>query len=244
MINTPDHGNNVDNPVDSDGLSLKYKAPVALVGGGATDAAAFELSKKHAKFFVGVDGGGDEILRFGTVPDAVIGDLDSFSEAGRRAIPQNRLIEVREQDSTDFEKALTHIDAPLLLATGFSGARLDHELAVLHALVRAPQRRAIVIGASDVVVHLPARLEMDLPAGSRVSLFPFDAVRLRLLGLEWSFEALDLHPARRIGTSNRASGGVVTLQADRPGCLLIVPRATLDALIDALDGADFHSLPA
>ncbi|MEJ6389370.1 thiamine diphosphokinase [Gymnodinialimonas ulvae] len=244
MIKAFDHGNNVDNPTDRGGLSLKYNAPVALVGGGVADETAFELSQKRAKFFVGVDGGGDEILRRGTVPDAVIGDMDSFSEAGRAAIPPARLIDVSEQDSTDFEKALTRIDAPLILATGFSGARLDHELAVLHGLVRFPQQRVIVIGASDLIVHLPARLSIDLAAGTRVSLFPFDAVRLGLSGLEWSFEAIDLHPARRIGTSNRAAGGVVEMQADRPGCLLILPREKLDLVIGALAHADFHSPPA
>ena len=244
MIKAPDHGNNVDNPMNGDGLSLKYNAPVALVGGGAADETAFELSQKRAKFFVGADGGGDEILRFGRVPDAVIGDLDSFSQAGRGAIPSDRLIKVTEQDSTDFEKALTRIDAPLILATGFSGARLDHELAVLHVLVRVPWQKVIVIGEQDLVLHLPHRLEIALPERTRVSLFPFDTVTLGLSGLEWSFDEIELHPARRIGTSNRALGGPVRLQSDRPGCLLILPRDTLDQAIDALEGADFHSPPA
>ncbi|MEX3014571.1 thiamine diphosphokinase [Gymnodinialimonas hymeniacidonis] len=244
MINAPDHGNNVDNEPEGCGLSLNFNAPVALVGGGFVGDPAFELSKTHAKIFVGVDGGGDEILRRGADPVAVIGDLDSFSAAGRAAIPSENLIHVAEQDSTDFEKALSRLSAPLILAIGFTGARLDHELAAMHALVRFPQQPVVLIGAEDVVLHLPAQMTLDLPEGTRVSLFPMDGVTVGLQGLEWSFEALDLHPARKIGTSNRASGGAVHLRADRPGCLLLLPLDTLEAVIAALAAADFHSPPA
>ncbi len=243
MIDASDHGKNVDNQMGDHGLSLNFNAPVALVGGGDVGDAAFELSQNRVKFYVGVDGGGDEILARGTDPAAVIGDLDSFSANGRAAIPPDRLIHVDEQDSTDFEKAMRHITAPLILALGFTGARLDHELAALHGLVRFPQKPVILIGGKDIVLHLPARLSLDLPAATRVSLFPFDAVTVGIEGLEWSFEALDLHPARKIGTSNRATGGPVTLRASGPGCLLILPVDTLDVAIAALGEADFHSPP-
>ncbi len=241
MINDPDHGNNVDNEQEGCRLSLNFNAPVVLVGGGLVGDAAFELSKMHANFFVGVDGGGDEILRRGAVPEAVIGDLDSFSDAGRAAIPPAKLIHVAEQDSTDFEKALSRLAAPLILAIGFTGARLDHELAAMHVLVRYPRQPVLLIGQEDVVVHLPARIALDVPPGTRVSLFPMDGVTVGLHGVEWAFDALDLHPARKIGTSNRAGDGPVVLKSDRPGCLLLLPVEMLEQVIAALAAADFHS---
>lgn len=224
-------------------MSLKYKEPVGLVGGGPVGESAFELSQRHVKLFVGVDGGGDALLRRNMPPEAVIGDMDSLSEAARAAIPADRLIAVAEQDSTDFEKALERLEAPLILALGFTGARLDHELAAFHGLVRFPQRPVIVIGAEDIVLHLPAELTLDLSAGTRVSLFPLDAVRVAIEGLEWSFEALDLHPARKIGTSNRALGGPVRLRANGPGCLLLLPHSALEPVIAALAQSDLHSPP-
>ncbi|GAB5445193.1 MAG: thiamine diphosphokinase [Gymnodinialimonas sp.] len=201
----------------------------------------FDLVRDQADIFVAADGGADALLANGVIPDAVIGDMDSLSEAGRAAIPAERLFEVAEQDSTDFDKAVRGIDAPLIYAVGFTGARLDHELAALHVLARYHDRAVVLVGEQDVTVHLPARLALDLPPGLRVSLFPLDAVTAGMAGLRWSFEALALHPLRKIGTSNEASGGAVVLTSDKPGALLILPRGALDALVAGMSGADFHS---
>ena len=232
-------------------MLLKYKDSVVLVGGGPLDADVFTLVRDRAGFFVAADSGADALLARGVIPDAVIGDMDSLSKAGRAAVPQDRLVVVDEQDSTDFEKAAQRIEAPLIYALGFTGARLDHELAALHVLVRYANQPIVMVGEVDVTVHLPARIELDLPKGLRVSLFPFAAVRVGMEGLRWSFEAIDLHPMHRIGTSNEVSGnevsgndvsgGRVLLTSDCPGAVLILPREALGAVIKGLACADLHS---
>lgn len=222
---------------------MNFKGPVGLVGGGDLDAPTFKFLRDRVEFFVAADRGGDELLAHGVIPDAVIGDMDSLSDAARRAIPPDRIHQIAEQDSTDFDKAVRSITAPLVLAAGFSGARLDHELAALHVLVRYPNRPVIIIGALDVTFHVPAIMALNLEPGLRLSLFPLDAVRVRAEGLQWSFEALDLHPARRIGTSNAVRDRNVTLATDAAGLLLIAPREALDAVIAALAEAHFHSPP-
>lgn len=222
-------------------MSLKYMDSVILVGGAPLQADVIACVRDCAGIFVAADGGADAVLALGVIPDAVIGDMDSLSDVGRAAIPDARLYEVTEQDSTDFDKAVRTIDAPLIYAVGFSGGRLDHELAALHVLARYADRPIVVVGAHDVTVHLPARIALDLPAGMRVSLFPLDAVTVGIEGLRWSFEALALHPLRQIGTSNEARGGAVVLTSDAPGVLLIMPRAALDMVVEGLRGADLHS---
>lgn len=222
-------------------MSLKFLDSVVLVGGGPLEADVFALVQDRAVFFVAADGGADALLAHGVIPDAVIGDMDSLSEAGRAAIPAERLHEVAEQDSTDFDKAVRGTCAPLIYAVGFTGARLDHELAALHVLVRYGDRPVVLVGEVDVTVHLPARIALDLPRGLRVSLFPLDGVTVGMEGLRWSFDALALHPMRKIGTSNEVGEGPVMLTSDGPGALLIVPRAALDAVVAGLAGADLHS---
>lgn len=222
-------------------MPLIYNDPVVLVGGGPLDPKIFAFVAARAGFFVAADGGGDALLANGVIPDAVIGDMDSLSDAARGAIPSDRIHLVEEQDSTDFDKALRGIDAPLIYAVGFSGARLDHELASLHVLIRYPDKPVMLIGAEDVTVHLPARIVLNLPLGLRVSLFPLDAVTVGMEGLKWSFDALALHPARKIGTSNEVAAPGVVLTSDSPGALLIVPKEALDAVVFALAHADFHS---
>ncbi|WP_341860713.1 thiamine diphosphokinase [Gymnodinialimonas sp. 57CJ19] len=227
-------------------MSLKYKDSVVLVGGGDLAADVFNLVQDRAKVFVAADGGADALLGFGVIPDAVIGDMDSLSEAGRAAIPEDRIFEVSEQESTDFDKALRLSEAPLVYAIGFTGGRQDHELAALHVLLRYANRLVVLVGDEDVTVHLPACIALNLPVGMRVSVFPMGPVTVGMAGLRWSFEALALHPMHKIGTSNEVAeigaGAPVVLTSDAPGALLILPKEALDALVTGMREADLHSL--
>ncbi|MFW5642289.1 MAG: thiamine diphosphokinase [Roseicyclus sp.] len=212
-------------------------APVTLLGGGAVGPGVLAEALARAPVLVAADGGADAALAAGRTPAAVIGDFDSISRHARRRLSPEILYEVLEQDSTDFDKALRLIDVPLSLAVGFTGARLDHELAVFHTLAARPERRCIVIGDRDVVFLAPPRIALDLAPGTRVSLFPMAEVSGRSEGLRWKIDGLAFHPARRIGTSNAALHGPVRLEAHGPGLLVILPRDALDAVIAGLAAA-------
>ena len=205
------------------------------MGAGHPRPEDIEESLKMAPTLVAADGGADHALAAGFRPEAVIGDLDSLSDAARGALGDTRLIEVAEQESTDFEKALLHIDAPFVLATGFTAGRLDHTLAVCRALVRRIGPRTIVLGADDVIFAAPSTLDLDLAPGSRLSLFPMAAVTGRSTGLQWPIEGLAFHPSGQIGTSNIVTGPV-SLAFDGPGMLVILPRSALAAALTSLIG--------
>ncbi len=207
--------------------------PITLVGGGDAGPGDLDLALNRAPTLVAADGGADTALAAGHVPVAVIGDIDSLSEAAQAAIPPNRLFPVREQNSTDFDKALRNIQTPLVLGVGFLGARLDHQLAALNTLVRHGNRRCILIGPVEVIFHLPPSLELALSAGDIVSLFPMAPVAGCSQGLEWPIDGLSLAPDGKIATSNRALG-TVRLEMSAPGLLMIAPRRALDVVIQAL----------
>lgn len=209
-------------------------APVTLLGGGALRPHDISDALRLAPALVAADGGADAALAAGLIPAAVVGDFDSISTHARATLSPEILYEVLEQDSTDFDKALRRLDVPLTLAVGFTGARLDHELAAFHTLAARPEHRCILIGERDIVFLAPPCLTLDLPAGARVSLFPMSEVSGRSRGLRWPIDGLVFHPARRIGTSNEALGGPVLLEADGPGLLVILEREALDAAVMAL----------
>jgi thiamine pyrophosphokinase len=194
--------------------------------------ANLPLALALAPVLVAADGGADAARRRGLSPVAVIGDMDSLSPAARRAFA-DRLHPVAEQDTTDFDKALTRIDAPAVLALGFAGGRLDHELAALHSLVRRADRPCLLLGARTLAFHAPPRLALDLAPGTLVSLFPFARVRAASRGLRWPTDHLVFAPDRRVGTSNEAAGPV-EVTPSRPGMLVILPRATLPLALAAL----------
>ncbi|TNC52020.1 thiamine diphosphokinase [Rubellimicrobium rubrum] len=206
--------------------------PVTLIGGAGASAEDMTLALSLAPILTVADGGADTALALGLTPQAVIGDMDSLSPQAAAAFAAV-LHPVAEQDTTDFDKALTHIDAPLILALGFSGGRLDHELAALHSLVLRADRPCLLLGSETLAFHCPPDLLLPLAAGTLVSLFPFGAVRVASQGLRWPTDHLDFAPDRRIGTSNQATGEV-RLRPAAPGMLVILPRATLPLVAEPL----------
>ena len=215
-------------------LIVQTNEMVTLLGGGQMAPGDLQVALGHAPFLVAADGGADRALAAGLVPEAVIGDFDSLSDAARQAIPDARLHEIAEQETTDFDKCLRLVEAPLMLGVGFMGKRLDHKLAALAGLVRAPGRRCILVGPNDIAFLCPPELRIALEPGSRFSLFPMGPVRGASRGLTWPIDDIDFLPGGRLGTSNRVEGGVVELTMEAPLMLVILPRAALGAAISAL----------
>ncbi|WP_425043538.1 thiamine diphosphokinase [Primorskyibacter sp. S87] len=206
--------------------------PVTLVGGGDLSPEDISQALSVAPCLVAADGGARAVIAEGHEPRAVIGDFDSLQPEDRANLPQDVLFPIREQDSTDFDKALRNIQAPLVLGVGFLGGRIDHQLAVFNALVRHADRPCLLLGAHEVIFHAPQRLELSVEPGSIVSLFPLASVTGRSHGLEWPIDGLQLAPDGRVGTSNRALGPIV-LEMDTPGLLVLVPRVELNTVIRA-----------
>jgi len=204
---------------------------VTLIGGGEVTAQDLAQALALAPVVAAADSGADRALADGLMPSAVIGDLDSLSPQGRAAIPPERLHRIAEQETTDFEKCLAHIAAPFVLGVGFSGPRADHLLACLTALVRRP-RPCLLLGGEDVIFAAPRALRLDLPPGTRLSLYPLGPVTGSSRGLRWAIDGLTLDPARRTGTSNETTG-TVELVLDGP-CLVILPREHAAAAIRAI----------
>ncbi|MEM8880243.1 MAG: thiamine diphosphokinase [Pseudomonadota bacterium] len=215
---------------------------VTLLGSGELYSADLSDAYSRAPVLVAADGGAGRALDAGILPDAVIGDLDSLNPAHKDRIPQDRIHHIGEQDSTDFDKALRSISAPGVIAIGFTGGRIDHELAVYHTLITRPSPPCVVLGRTDIAFLAPRELSLDLVAGARVSLFPMGRVSGRSTGLKWPIEGLDFAPDRRIGTSNLAAAARVELSFDAERMLIILPKTFLDAALRAV--IDFPLSPA
>ncbi|MGV6812390.1 MAG: thiamine diphosphokinase [Brevirhabdus sp.] len=208
-------------------------AKLTLLGGGKAPKAVVNAALFHAPVLVAADGGADRALALGHRPEAVIGDLDSLSASAHAALPADRILRIAEQDSTDFDKCLCVLPAPLVLAVGMTGRRLDHTLAAFNTLVRHAHRQIIVLGAHDVCFACPPRLRLDLEPGSRASLFPMARVTGRSTGLHWPIDGLEFAPDGQSGTSNRADGPV-SLDFDAPGMVALLPFNALGAVMAGL----------
>lgn len=219
-------------------INVRSKAGVTLVGAGAPSAQNIEESLTLAPDLVAADGGANFCAEMGHTPVAIIGDFDSLAPEVRTRFSDAQMIEVlgrAEQDNTDFQKCMARLDAPFVLAVGFTDARLDHTLANFGALAQMQGPPTILVGTHDVAFAAPTKIAFDVPVGTRVSLFPMEPMCGDSQGLEWPLVGLTLSPLGRIGTSNRAVGPV-QLTFDKPGCIVMLPRAMLPLILPALIG--------
>lgn len=208
---------------------------ITLVGGGDVDRKDLVESMALAPVVVAADGGANACIREGIAPIAVIGDFDSILPETRAAFPEAQMIEIGEQNSTDFEKCLSRLKAPFVLAAGFSGKRLDHTLAVLSVMARKVGPPVLLVGPEDVTFWASGHVSLKLEAGTRVSLYPLAQVSGRSTGLRWPIDGLTLTPLGQISTSNEAIGPV-TLTIEPPGCAIILPRNALGVALSAVRG--------
>jgi len=180
--------------------------PILLAGAGGVDSA---FLARHApdKRLVAVDGGLAHLLAAGLVAEMLIGDMDSVDPAAARTAAEQgcRVLKLADQNSTDLEKALAHCRAPWFAGFGFLDGRFDHALAALHVLVKYHKTHLVLlVGAEDVIAVVSGRLHLELPIGSRLSLWPFAPLSFtRSAGLEWPLDGLCLAAGEQGGTSNR-----------------------------------------
>lgn len=211
---------------------LHSDLPVTLLGGAHHSREVLDGALRLAPTLVAADSGADAALQAGLTPCAVIGDMDSISAAAEAAFA-GRLHAIDEQVSTDFDKALRSVAAPLVIAVGFSGGRIDHELAVLNTLLVRPERPCIVAGGVSLLFLCPPELRLDVAPGTLVSLFPMAECRIESEGLLWPTDGIDFTPIGRIGTSNQATGQVL-IRPSAPVLLVILPQDRLAAAAAAL----------
>ncbi len=177
------------------------------------------------------DGGARIALSLGLIPKAILGDLDSLTEAEVNVFEEMGVHILRyppAKDETDLELALAHAFQaqynPIIVFGGYGG-RVDQALANL-ALLSAPD--AIQAGArfDDGVteayfIHGSGLIHGQ--AGDIVSLIPWGAPAEGVLtdGLSYPLNRETLHPHRARGISNQMLGQTATIHLKR-GLLLCI----------------------
>ncbi|MEL6570690.1 MAG: thiamine diphosphokinase [Pseudomonadota bacterium] len=207
--------------------------PVALVGGAEVAPKVLNILQTLTDVVIAADGGADHLVAFGPNPSKVIGDLDSISEAARQKFA-SQLVHVRDQDSTDLEKVLQRVKAPVLIGAGFLGGRLDHTFAALSAVVRYPAQPLVLIDEVDCCFRCPdAGVVFALPIGTALSVLPMDSIQATTEGLQWDMKGLALKPAGAVSSSNRTAAAEVHIAVTGPA-IITLPLAQLPHAIDAV----------
>jgi len=211
---------------------------MVLVGGGTVDFDLLRELYASGGHLVGADGGADQIVEAGLRPELIIGDFDSLRNP-HSWLGKTRLMQIGEQETTDFEKSLYSTRAPVTVALGMTGRRFDHTLAALDAVTKYAQKRKIVlVDEEDVALPLTRSFAFTVDPGERVSIHPLAPVTFwSSEGLKYPLDAVKLAPGVRTGTSNEALTGpfkIVPEEGVHAPYLLILPRKYLAQLIAKL----------
>ncbi|MBL4892652.1 MAG: thiamine diphosphokinase [Rhizobiaceae bacterium] len=223
----------MDNSVPN---NFSFEKPVIIVGGGHVDEDC--LSKLLARGYglIAADGGANQFYNTDIVPDVIIGDMDSLEHIDHWN-KKTVVLDIEEQDSTDFEKCLALTNAPLYIGFGLIGKRFDHSLATIHAMARfATQKTIVLVDETDVIFAARGKVELTLEKGARVSIYPFGKISFEnSKGLKYPLDNLVMEQGVQIGTSNEAISNIIEITPSNTYATfkVIVPKRFIEEIIAA-----------
>ncbi|MDR0291623.1 MAG: thiamine diphosphokinase [Elusimicrobium sp.] len=180
-----------------------------IICNGSTEPAKFLRAQAKNNFVLCADGGANIAAAAGVTPDAVIGDMDSVTAKTRTKFKKIPWLKIRNQNNTDFEKALDFVkksDIKKAVIVCAAGGRLDFTLSNLLATARyLPYFDIVFKSRAWEIYPINKTKKFSCRAGTRVSLLPLAACAgVSLSGLEYALKNKNLTPADTLTLSNRA----------------------------------------
>ena len=170
------------------------------------------------------------------IPDAIVGDIDSILPELKNNLPQKLLFHIKEQSTSDIDKALRHClkmkynEINILAA---DGGRQDHFLANLEVLYKySPKARIIIWTAIERMEFISDEWIENVALGQTVSLIPiFGSVGgIHTQGLKYSITNASLSPGSTpSGISNQVISNPVKINIQDGRLLLVVQHCYSDS---------------
>ena len=164
------------------------------------------------------------------MPNAIIGDMDSIKQPLLKKYKKKNveIIEISEQETTDFEKSLNHcIDMGFDTVYVFGGAspRADHTLNNYSVMKRYYKKLKIVLIDNNFEISfINKHTTFNYKKGKLVSLLPLArATGVTTKGLEYPLRGETLELGMREGTLNRATAQNVSISL-KTGSLILFKK--------------------
>ena len=144
---------------------------------------------EEAPFVVCCDGGANEYIAKGHLPNIIIGDGDSLSEENRLK-HASLLHHIPDQETNDQTKAVQYLLAQgkrNIAIVGATGKREDHTIGNVSLLMEYMRMGAVVRSYTDYGVFIPCKdtCTFNCNIGQQVSIFNFTAKNLQSEGLAY-----------------------------------------------------------
>ena len=169
---------------------------------------------EEAPFVVCCDGGANEYIAKGHLPNIIIGDGDSLSEENRLK-HASLLHHIPDQETNDQTKAVQYLLAQgkrKIAIVGATGKREDHTIGNVSLLMEYMRMGAVVRSYTDYGVFIPCKdtCTFNCRIGQQVSIFNFTARNLQSEGL--AYPIYDFTSWWQ-GTLNQCTGTSFTIEA-------------------------------
>jgi thiamine pyrophosphokinase len=204
---------------------------LVLLGGEIGEDAVVERLFASASLIVCADSGAEHALKLGCNVQAIVGDLDSVSNDTLEYYRSrgSEILQISEQESNDFEKALRYLNKRYtgnVKVIGIGGNRTDHMLTNFSVMLRYTDRFRSLMAYDGSAEHrflTPERnsCEIICAPGTIISLTPFgEADGIHTEHLEYPLSSEDLRLGVREGLSNSVIRSPAVISIER-GALLV-----------------------
>ena len=168
--------------------SIDIEAVILANGDYPSNALPLKILEE-APYVVCCDGGANEYIAQGHLPDAIIGDGDSLSEENRKKY-SNLLHHNPDQETNDQTKAVQFLlkqGKRCIAIVGATGKREDHTIGNISLLMEYMRMGAEVRNYTDYGVFIPCKdtCTFKCREGQAVSIFNFTAKGLASEGLAY-----------------------------------------------------------
>ena len=203
------------------------KRALILANGKAPGKRLFQKILASADWFICADGGSNIAARFGSIPDLIVGDLDSIKRETLALFRHVKVKKLKDQNSTDLEKALTAVirkKCREIVVLGATGGRLDHAVGNLSALAKFSRKAHITfVDERGKFVAVNRSTEFALPIGTIISLIPLSRCSgIVTTGLQWNLNNESLELGVRESTSNVIVSSPVTIRVKQGALIAFV----------------------
>jgi thiamine pyrophosphokinase len=179
-----------------------------------------------------LDGAADRMIAMSLWPHIILGDLDSISDSALKSARRHgtRIVQIKEQETSDLEKGLRFClqrKWKRIAVVGFLGHRLDHTLNAFGIFSKFTALKITLIAAQSIgqVLHGKLNFRCTVQPGQQISLIPLPVARgVTLAGVKWPLRNRVLCQSGEVSLSNTASDTTVTIRQSAGCCLFVVNR--------------------
>ncbi len=200
---------------------------IIFLNGHIPKERIFKNFIKGSCYLIYVNGASDLMINKQMKPDVILGDLDSITKRTLEYFLKKNVLVMKftDQDTTDFEKSLLHIEEKgikEIYVFGYMSLRPDHSLNNFSILKRYYKKMDIYFIDDEFIINfINQRINFKYKINQVVSLLPFPYAKgIITKGLQYPLKKEDLTLGIREGTLNNSISEKISISFQSGDLLL------------------------